>query len=127
MEQKLVQLGSELRQLKLTDDERSRMRHFLSTFMVSKPMAVRSGFVSGFAAFFRLSIVALGVLVLAVGVWQGAERSLPGDVLYGVKTTINESVRGALAISGEEKMSWEVTKLERRQAEAEAIAYEKGI
>ncbi len=53
-----------------------------------------------------------------------AERSVPGDVLYLVKTGINESVQGQLASSPYEKIEFETRLMERRIAEARLLANE---
>lgn len=53
-----------------------------------------------------------------------AERSVPGDVLYLVKTGINESVQGQLVSSPYEKIEFETRLMERRIAEARLLANE---
>lgn len=53
-----------------------------------------------------------------------AERSVPGDVLYMVKTGLNESVQGTLASSPYEKIEFETKLMERRIAEARVLADE---
>lgn len=55
-----------------------------------------------------------------------AEQALPGDALYGFKVHVNESVRGALSFSPEDKANWEIEKIERRAHErAELVASAK--
>ncbi len=53
-----------------------------------------------------------------------AERSVPGDVLYLVKTGINETVQGQLANSPYEKIEFETKLMERRIGEARTLASE---
>lgn len=53
-----------------------------------------------------------------------AEKSVPGDVLYLVKTGLNESVQGTLATSPYEKIEFETKLMERRIAEARVLADE---
>ena len=53
-----------------------------------------------------------------------AERSVPGDVLYMVKTGLNESVQGSLASSPYKKIEFETKLMERRIAEARVLADE---
>lgn len=51
-----------------------------------------------------------------------AERSLPGDALYAVKTRMNEPIAGLFKVSGEKRVAFEWELLERRLTEAEALA-----
>lgn len=53
-----------------------------------------------------------------------AEQSVPGDVLYLVKTGVNETVQGQLANSPYEKIEFETKLMERRIAEARVLASE---
>ncbi len=63
-------------------------------------------------------------LLLIVGVPLLAERAVPGDVLYLVKTGVNESIRTQLASSPYEKVELETQFMERRIAEARLLASE---
>jgi len=63
-------------------------------------------------------------LVLIVGVPLAAERSVPGDVLYLVKTGVNEGIRTQLATSPYEKVALETKLMERRIGEARLLASE---
>ena len=51
-----------------------------------------------------------------------AEGSLPGDLLYTVKTAITEPLRGALLAGDVPKVRWEAKKTVRRFEEAESLA-----
>lgn len=53
-----------------------------------------------------------------------AERAVPGDMLYLVKTNITESVQGQLVASPYEKIEFETRLMERRIAEARFLASE---
>ena len=53
-----------------------------------------------------------------------AERSVPGDVLYRVKTNVNESFQSQLATSPYEKIEFETRLMEKRIAEARVLANE---
>lgn len=70
--------------------------------------------------------VAGGVLaiILVVGIPLAAERSVPGDVLYLVKTGLNENVQSQFANSPYEKVAFETKLLERRISEARLLASE---
>ena len=82
----------------------------------SKRIAISMTYVRGFAgAFAVFMIVAVPVV---------AERSVPGDMLYAVKTNITEEVRASLTLSPYAKVEWETKRLERRVAEARLLATE---
>ena len=53
-----------------------------------------------------------------------AERSVPGDALYLVKTNLNESIQGTLVTTPYEKIEFETKLMERRIAEARVLADE---
>ena len=53
-------------------------------------------------------IATLLILLSGTGTAFAAENTIPGDTLYGVKVNINETVRGALALSTEAKSNWEI-------------------
>ena len=53
-----------------------------------------------------------------------AERSVPGDALYLVKTGFNETLQGQLANSPYEKIEFETKLMERRIGEARVLASE---
>lgn len=63
-------------------------------------------------------------LLLVIGVPLLAERSVPGDVLYLVKTGVNEGIQTQLASSPYEKVALETRLMERRIAEARLLASE---
>lgn len=71
-------------------------------------------YLQGFAGVFAVFLI--------VGVPLIAERSVPGDVLYPVKTNITEEVRASLTLSPYAKVQWETQRLERRVAEARLLA-----
>ena len=57
------------------------------------------------------AVVVGGTIVLA-------NQAMPGDVLYGFKLSVLETVRGALAGDGEARAMWEVSAADRRLKEA---------
>lgn len=71
----------------------------------------------------RMIAGALTVLLLIV-VPVAAERSVPGDMLYPVKTQINESLRSQFVNSPYEQVTFETELLERRVSEARLLARE---
>lgn len=66
-----------------------------------------------------------GVLILfLIAAPFAAEKAVPGDVLYLVKTGFNESIQGQLANSPYEKIEFGTKLMERRIAEARELAGE---
>jgi hypothetical protein len=62
------------------------------------------------------------ILAMGGGTAAAAENAVPGDLLYPIKTQVNEEVRAALAISPEAKAAWEAKRAERRLEESEKLA-----
>ncbi|MFT5849926.1 MAG: hypothetical protein ACI9H6_000754 [Patiriisocius sp.] len=81
-----------------------------------KAISFNMTYVRSFAGVFMLFVV--------VGVPLIAERSVPGDVLYPVKTQITEELRSSLTLSSYAKVEWETERLERRVSEARLLASE---
>ncbi len=79
----------------------------------------------GLAVWGRPAAAALFVAIfLVTGVTSAAEKSLPGDILYHIKTDITEPVRAALLTTQKESVDWRLTQAERRLDEALALAKE---
>ncbi|MDP3697722.1 MAG: DUF5667 domain-containing protein [Candidatus Taylorbacteria bacterium] len=73
------------------------------------------------------AILLIMVIFVGGGVAVGAEKSLPGDILYPVKVGLSEEVRGWLSVSEESKANWEVERAQRRLEEAETLASEGSL
>ncbi len=71
-----------------------------------------------------VQIAAAAFVLVMVVIPFAAERAVPGDVLYIVKTGINEPVQSSLASSPYEKIEFETKLMERRIAEARVLASE---
>ena len=66
-------------------------------------------------------------LLLAVTIFWGAERSLPGSLWYPIKTGIIEKITGLLAFSDTAKLSYRIDTLDARLSEALALVTGVGI
>lgn len=129
-----------LKKEKLQPEERAAMRHVLQTAMQKNPLPMSqtttTGVLSGiihpftqtlkhltptpmFATIFLAILVALGG-----GTAAAAENAAPGDALYPFKIHVNESVRGALAVSTDAEADWQSTRAVRRLEEAAHLAAE---
>ncbi len=68
-------------------------------------------------------LVASLVLFVSFGtVAVSAEKSLPGSLLYSLKTHINEPIRAAVAMTPEARINVEAELIDRRIAELEALS-----
>ena len=121
----------ELKQIKLEDDTKARMRERISLYASLKPSAhthqVRQYERVRFSAFFssRMSkVLATSLVIVIAGVSSisAAEGTIPGDLLYPVKVHVNEEVRALFALSSQSKAELEVSRLTRRLEEAEQLA-----
>lgn len=75
-----------------------------------------------------MGITALGLIaaiVLGGGVSYAATDSLPGDMLYPVKTQVNEQVRGWFTIGDEDEVEYRARLAERRLQELEQLSQER--
>lgn len=67
-------------------------------------------------------IAIIAIVILGAGVSVAANRSLPGNALYGVKINVNEKVRLALAASDQAKAKLEAEFAQNRLEEATQVA-----
>ncbi|MFZ2886235.1 MAG: DUF5667 domain-containing protein [Minisyncoccia bacterium] len=113
----------------LSDAEKARIERVLKSYMSFKPVrgeATASN--SGTLWFFYMHRTIAAALIFAVATSSSAvyaaESSLPGDALYGVKTSVNEPVRVAFATNAEAKAEIQIEIAERRIEEATTLAAE---
>ena len=66
-------------------------------------------------------IIAL-IITLSGGISAGANNSLPGDLLYPVKVSINERVKAAVAVSSESEADLALKLMDERLQETEQLA-----
>lgn len=125
--------------IRLRASERSDLRDRLTSYMEYHPLPAErkavqkistEGIVSESFKTISISmtyirgIAGVFAVFMIVGVPVVAERAVPGDMLYAVKTNITEEVRASLTLSPYAKVEWETTRLERRVAEARLLATE---
>ncbi len=117
----------------LTHEERERMRRTLHAYMEMKPL--RSPIkdkepyapwnISWIFSSRPVAVVLVGALFASTaGVSYAAQSALPGDVLYPVKTRVNEPVAGALSVSADAKLAWAMSVAGERVKEAATLAAE---
>lgn len=114
----------------LSPAEHARMYRTLHAYMEMKPLRTSQSYgprtmQSWFFTFRPVSaVLVLALFVSSAGVSYAAEDALPGDVLYVVKTQVNEPVRGALALSASAKTAWATSVAGERVQEAATLAAE---
>jgi hypothetical protein len=116
--------------VKLSDAEKSVMRRELleriNTHKNKLPQSIASPFsIFSFVSYHRVRVLSAAFMVvvfLTTSTSVLADKALPGDILYSVKTKINEPVGGLFAVTDFDKASWSVTLANRRIDEAEMIA-----
>lgn len=69
-----------------------------------------------------MAIILALIILLSAGVSVGAQNALPGDLLYPVKTNINEKIEDAFAIGDEADARLAANLAVERLKEAEALA-----
>src|SRR3989344_1582769 len=123
----------EMREASLTHEERAEMRARVRLFMAEHPVKPK-GFERLFGStrahktgfsYMRPALAGfLMVVLIGGGTSYAAADALPGDLLYAIKTKVNEPVVSALALSEEAKASVSATFAVRRIEEAEVLASE---
>src|SRR3989344_3871553 len=71
-----------------------------------------------------MGIILAILLAISAGVSYSAESSLPGDVLYPIKTDLNERIQGWLALSAKAESEHQANLAIRRLEEAEKLKAE---
>lgn len=120
----------ELKKVHLTSEVRLRMREELLSYadLHAIPADSSSAQSAGFR-FFTLGsraytgLAAMMLLIVgAGGTTYAAEKTLPGDVLYTVKTHVSEPIQTALIPSTKGQATWHAVLAERRLEEAATLA-----
>ena len=126
----LKQLVETSRKFKLSENVRSAMKRSVLNFINEHPPKKEIKITPAYRPTFffpRLSFVSAAGLLLVVlvlvggGATFGAEKALPGDMLYPIKVGVNEEVQGWLKASEEEKIDWEIQRADLRLEEAEKL------
>lgn len=117
----------QIKRVSLTTDEKSKMLHNLSMYAdlhvpVQSPFSIFSFIKQPLARKFSYAIASILIAVLVGGTAAYAsENSLPGEMLYNIKTKIVEPLRVAMAKTSEEKAKIETELADTRLKEAEDL------
>ncbi len=123
IENLLRSVGNDVR---MSPTEKERMRAYVNEYMSFTPKLVpeepRTRLQNIFSYLRRpaYASVAIALIIFSTtgGVAYAAERTIPGDVLYGVKIHITEPARTVLSTSHKKKAEWHIRLAERRLEEA---------
>jgi len=123
-EKDLEKRVSGLKNIRMTDEEKARMLKAVLSSSVESPYMKR---VPTFAFIYshhgRVILATCLVALISLGTaTYASEASLPGDVLYPIKTRVVESVLDIVNSAPERKIVWEEKKITRRIVEAEMLA-----
>ncbi|MHB8871396.1 MAG: DUF5667 domain-containing protein [Candidatus Doudnabacteria bacterium] len=129
--ERFEKLIATLRSVSLSSEEKAEMFRNIKTAIASdafKEELKPRPFYSFTFAFFRSNRYAIAVVCLVVlvfssaGISQAADKSLPGDFLYPVKTQFNEKIKASFANTPAKKVKVESDLTIERLKEAEALS-----
>ncbi|MFT5359782.1 MAG: hypothetical protein ACI88L_000242 [Candidatus Paceibacteria bacterium] len=128
MNNKFEQLKNKAENTRMTEAEKSLMRARIQETMEHFPMREASGSTGSVKSSFKFVAFARSVAFVLVGFVAGggglafaSEQSLPGDVLYAIKTEVMEEVVSVFQRTPESKIVWEEKRIARRAAESVAL------
>lgn len=113
----------ELKNIRMTDAEKKVMLEKVFSSPVASPYMERMPAFALVSSHYT-RVILTGCLVVAIsfsGVVYGSDKSLPGDLLYPVKTKVVEPVLDVVNFDPEKKIVWEEEKVNRRIVEAEQL------
>lgn len=131
-----TEVAKHAKKTRLSAAERSELRERIFSYMEYHPLPKQSGpvavrpsasrtrweFLS--ATYARVAAGAFAFVFILAGIPLVAERAVPGDILYPIKTQVNEQFRSQFVDSPYEKIAFETELMERRIAEARLLEKE---
>ncbi len=117
----------QIKKVSLTSNEKSKMLHNLSMYAdmhmpVSSPVSIYSFFKQPFVRKFSYAIATILITILTGGsLAYASEASLPGDLLYPIKTNVVEPIKMSMAKDPEERAVLESEFASKRLKEAEEL------
>jgi hypothetical protein len=129
MQPDIEKLLSAMPKTRLTTAERLALKQTIINEMHAHPMRERTPWsifpwtnMRSMKLQLMVAVPVILVLILGGGTSALAERALPGDALYPVKTQVNERVASWLAVSPQSQAQVQTQFAERRLQEAETLA-----
>lgn len=105
----------------MTSEEKHTLKERLFLNIAQVSIRTPYSFVSVFTMKARYSVISGFAMILLAVFVQGADASLPGETLYGMKRDVNERVLAAFAFSPSTKAKVETTLATRRLEEIEHV------
>src|SRR3989344_6130116 len=104
MDEELKKIIEESERINLGHEQKLKIRNRLIRHMRDRPYLPQKGILEKLSGVFGASepvfkmapVLIIVLIFTGGGLFQMAERSLPGDFLYPIKTGINEEVKGLL-------------------------------
>ena len=125
MEDEFDKIKKAVENIRLSFAEKEQMRANIlrsANSGVQSPYFARSHFFAILRTHRFVPALLLALLIiLGGGSVVFAEKAVPGDWLYGVKTMVNEPVAGILALTKTKKIKWEKKLIERRMDEEKTL------
>lgn len=116
----------DLKNISLSKTEKEAMLSHISTYADFHAPKAKVSKRHSFWAFMHMhssiAYSALGFIFITSSTVYGAERALPGDILYPFKIYVNESIQSALITTSQAQARWESKRFVRRIEEAEILA-----
>jgi len=134
MDKELQKKFDILKNVSLSTDEKKKTRDELVSFVrvhpvrnvdVGRHIQKEGSIINLFINQLTSMPIIIGlILAISGGTAFAAESSLPGDLLYPIKVSVNEEIRATVTISDEAKARWDARRAERRLEEMETLAAE---
>lgn len=131
LDKKTTEYLATLKDIKLSHSARKRIQTNLHEYAAFHSVRVdeanRSiGEVHNGASLFTLKFASMPFIILLAiiiggGTTLAAQNSVPGDILYPIKTGVNENIRGAIAMSADSEAKHQANLLEERLKEAQKL------
>lgn len=119
-----------MKKIRLTQDEKMSARTNIISHMEKNPIGDSASFLTRISQIFmptqhRKAFIAIYIIVLVFGGSTGtafaAEASLPGDLLYPIKTNVNEEIRSRLTFGKQSQAEWEAKRIQKRLGEIKEL------
>ncbi|MDQ3076857.1 MAG: hypothetical protein M3Q63_02280 [bacterium] len=116
-------LKKDIESIHLPQTEKDVLFADFQTFLKDNPVSVPSPFKLGYSTMFKYA--GMFILFIMIGVTSvQAEKALPGDLLYSVKTNINENIYKVLSFTELQQIETQITLTERRLKEVSQLVAE---